>query len=1059
MPDPAVSIVLPAYNHERFVAASVDSVLAQTWTDWELIAIDDGSSDSTLAVLQRYADPRIRVLTQANAGSHRTINRGLALARGRYLAVLNSDDVYHPERLRRLVAVARGHGDPLFAFTAVRLIDEDGQPVTGPHWWRQMYEGILRTWDETPAGDPERALLALLWGNAAVSTSNFFFSRSVLQACGGLRHFRYVLDWEYALRVATRLPGAVAFVRDEPLLDYRLHGANTILGGAIRNHLEAAYILRRALEVRDGGRLRRAVRRVHYLERFIRKRESHLREEQRNRLAVDNAVQGSLLRETQAHVGKLEQALRAGGDELQRQFEVTGRLRAEIEDQRNALLGREAQVEKLEQALREADDELQRQRAVTGRQLTELGAARAATEAATVELQAVRDLYHLTAAHVAKLDAIVEAERALRVEAQAAIAAMASTRSWRYTSALRRSISALAQLRAASRRLALAVRQPGGLPAALRRCRRILREEGVRGVVERLARGTLPAMPPPEAGADRYAAWIERQTRTIEALRARAGTLLGELPLRPLFSVVVPVFNTDPGMLYRMLESVRSQIYPHWQLCVADDASTVPAVRRLLESAAAGDARIRICWRPVNGHICAASNSALELATGEYVVFLDHDDELAPHALLAIARWLARHPDAELLYSDDDKIEVDGRRHSPLFKPDWSPALAWTQNYVGHLVCARRRLIADVGGLREGFEGAQDYDLVLRLATRARTVHHLPDVLYHWRMHAGSTSANAGAKPYAHEAGRRAAEAFLAARYGERLLRVDDGEHLFTYSPRFLLARGTVVSIIVPTRDKAELLEACVRSILTRSSWPDYEVLIVDNQSAEAATFAAFDRLRALDARVRIAPAPIDFNWSRLNNLAARQCAGGVLIFLNNDTEVITPDWIERLAEVALLPDVATVGAMLLYGDGTIQHAGVVVGMGGWADHVYKGCLPVHHPSPFVSPVTTRNVLANTGACMAVERAKFDRLGGFDEAFVVCGSDVELGLRAHRAGMQNVFLASARLLHHESKTRGPTVPENDFAQSARKYAPFREDGDPFYSANLDPASTTPTIRA
>ena len=283
MPDPAVSIVLPAYNHERFVAAAVDSVLAQTWPDWELIAIDDGSTDATLPVLQRYTDPRIRVLAQANAGSHATINRGLALARGRYLAVLNSDDVYHPQRLRRLIEVAREHGDPLFAFTAVRLIDEDGQPVAGSHWWRQMYDDILAVWDRTPAADPERALLALLWGNLAVSTSNFFLSRDVLANCGGLRRLRYVLDWEFALRAVTRLPGAAAFLRDETLLDYRLHGANTILGGPIRNHLEAAHIIRRALEQRDGGRLQRAVRRVHYLERFIRKHESHTREERMNR--------------------------------------------------------------------------------------------------------------------------------------------------------------------------------------------------------------------------------------------------------------------------------------------------------------------------------------------------------------------------------------------------------------------------------------------------------------------------------------------------------------------------------------------------------------------------------------------------------------------------------------------------------------------------------------------------------------------------------------------------------------------------------------------------------
>jgi GT2 family glycosyltransferase len=638
-----------------------------------------------------------------------------------------------------------------------------------------------------------------------------------------------------------------------------------------------------------------------------------------------------------------------------------------------------------------------------------------------------------------------------------------ASRSWRLTAPLRRAGALARRLRTATQRLGVAARQPGGLPAAGRRAFGVLRREGARGVAARLsaAPAQLPVAGATEspAGRDRYEAWIEGQEQRIAGLRERRDELLAALPARLQFSIVVPVFNTDPMMLQRMLASVQAQIYPDWQLCVADDASTAPHVRGLLDAAAARDPRVQVAWRTNNGHICAATNTALQQARGEYVVFLDHDDELAPHALLTLAQHLADDPAADLLYSDDDKIEADGRRHSPLFKPDWSPALAWTQNYLGHLVCARRQLVAEAGGLREGFEGAQDYDLALRLVAVGAKVRHVADVLYHWRMHTGSTAMNAGAKPYAHQAGQRAVEGFLKARYGGLLLRVDDGEHLFTYSPRFRLDPATRVSIIVPTRDKAELLEACVRSILAQSTWPAYEVLIVDNQSAEAETFAAFDRLQALDGRVRVLPAPIPFNWSRVNNLAAGESRGEVLVFLNNDTEVITPDWIERLAEVALLPDVATVGALLLYPDGTIQHAGVVVGMGGWADHVFKGCGPVHHPSPFVSPVTTRNVLASTGACVAIERAKFERLGGFDEEFVICGSDVELGLRAHHAGLQNVFLASVRLYHHESKTRGPQVPENDFVQSARKYAPYREGGDPFYSPHLDAASTTPTIRA
>ena len=1016
---PLVSVILPAYNHERFVAQAVASVLAQTLEDWELIAIDDGSTDRTREILEGFNDARIRVLAQENAGSHATINRGLQEARGEYLAILNSDDAYHPQRLAFLLARAREHGSDFFGCTAVRLIDETGAPRDDPaFWWNAMYRDILRAWDDTEAAGLRRPLLSLLWGNFAVSTSNFFFTRSVLARCGRLPHFRYVLDWAYALRVAEQMPAAFSFARDAVLLDYRLHGGNTILSGPLRNHIEAGFILRKAVSKVTDPAVHRAVWRLHYLDRFLRKQEVYTRQEALNRLAVTHELQAGKLQMTEEHVRKLENALQ----------------------QRLARLEKESQQRavKLENALQQRIGSLENA-------LREAAALRERLEG---DLAHVRRLHGESTARAQTVEARLQDELASITQQLHTVYA---SRSWRATAPLRRAAGQ-------ARRVLL---RPGRqLLAALRR-------HGATGLlarvwsrsIEHMRRQELPsqAVAADVRPADTYATWVAKQDRRVRDLRIDATTVIAGLGRRPGFSVVVPVFDTDQTMLQRMLASVANQIYPHWELCIADDGSAAPHIQKTLMEAAASDSRVRVRRRSARGHICAASNSALELATGDFVVFLDHDDELAPHALLAIAQHIDAHPDTDLLYSDEDKINSGGARSLPLFKPDWSPALAWTQNYMGHLVCARTELVRRVGGFMPGMEGAQDYDLFLRLSLVAARVDHLADVLYHWRAHEGSTAMNAGAKSYAHDAGRRAVEADLRIRYGDLLLRVEDGAHPFVYSPRFALPATTLVSIIVPTKDKPELLRDCVEGILQRSAWQNYEVIIVDNNSEQRETFALFEELSVRDARVRIVTMPVPFNWSRINNRAVNEARGDVLIFLNNDTAVISTDWIERLAEVALLPDVATVGPLLLFADGTVQHAGVVVGMGGWADHLYRGSAPTHFPSPFVSAVTTRNVLANTGACLAVERSKFDALGGFDEAFTICGSDVEFGLRAHRRGWQNIYLATVRLSHFESKTRGATVPDGDFAESERKYAPYRTGGDPFFNPNLSLRHTTPGI--
>ena len=960
-----VTVVLPAYNHARYVVEAMDSVRAQTFSHWLLIIIDDGSTDETWSVLQAYAketgDPRIHLFRQNNTGSHATLNRGLAMANTPYLAILNSDDRYAPTRLERLVEKAQTMGAEAFIVTGLRLIDGEGGALPSVHWWNAMHRDTLSRWRLAQNSVLNPAMASLLWGNFTVSTSNFFMSRALWQTLGPFKRLRYVPDWEYALRVASAMPQAFAFLDNEALFDYRLHGSNTILSGALRNHAEAYHVLRafhKKCAVAGYPLPAHAVDRLHYLARFIR----------------------------HEHTRQYAERQKTG---WQKQVQV---LQLELESVRS----------EHEQSQREWREQVQTQASVS----------QSALEAA-----------HVAAADSEKL---IGCQQAAIEQLEFQIQQMKSSRSWR----------ASAPLRVA-----------GGLL-------RIARGKA-RAFVCKLM-GRRPQVGRVEA-VTAYDQWLKAEHVALESMRLKADEWIQAMPHRPMISIVMPVHNTEPAFLKAAIDSIRAQWYDRWEICICDDASSRPETVQMLRVLQEQTDKLKVVRRETAGHIVHATNDAITLAQGEFVVFLDHDDELAPQALLRLVQTINGPSAPDFIYSDEDKRDEQGRRVLPLFKPQWSPTLQWAQNYVGHIMCVRRASLQLVGGLLEGSQGSQDHDLVLRLAAQGAKIEHIPEVLYHWRMHAASTSVSPQSKPYAHEAGKQAVARHLGQRYGDQFDRVDDSDYTFVYQPRFRVPPNTLVTIIIPTRDKSELLDACIQSIHSQTTAIAYEILVLDNGSVEPATHTCFQRLTQ-DARVRVLDAPIPFNWSRLNNIGRSHAYGQVLVFLNNDTEVITPDWLLRLAEYALLPDVATVGPLLLYPDHAIQHAGVVVGMGGWADHVFKNEPVQHYPTPFISSVVPRNVLANTGACVAVATAQFDALGGFDEAFEICGSDVELGIRGHNQGLLNVYLPAARLFHLESKTRTPHVPEVDFQQSALKYAPYRLAGDPFFNPNLDLSATSPCPR-
>lgn len=552
--------------------------------------------------------------------------------------------------------------------------------------------------------------------------------------------------------------------------------------------------------------------------------------------------------------------------------------------------------------------------------------------------------------------------------------------------------------------------------------------------------------------SDDYTAWVRSydtlDSGDIKRLRGK----VDELVRQPLVSILVPVYETDERWLRRCLDSVLAQVYPNWELCIADDASPSPRVRRVLEEYARRDTRIRVEFRERNGHISEASNSALAIAGGEFIALLDHDDELRPHALLEVVETIARYPDTGLVYSDEDKIDAEGRRFDPYFKPDFDADLLRSQNYICHFTTIRADLVREVGGFRKGFEGSQDHDLILRCTEKLlpEQVRHIPKVLYHWRAIPGSTALSRDAKDYASSAGARAVTEHLSRRYlGARAEELSHG-HYRVHWP--LPETPPKVSLIIPTRDKVELLRMCVESILAKTTYPWYEIIVVDNQSSEP---EALDYLADLERRdnVKVLRFDAPFNYSTINNWAISRATGEVIGLVNNDIEVISSDWLEEMVSQALRPDVGAVGAMLYYPNDTIQHAGVVLGIHGVAAHAYAG-MPRGYAGHGGRARVAQGLSAVTAACLVVRRRVFDEVGALDGELQVAFNDIDFCLRLRAAGYRNIWTPFAELYHHESASRGYEDTPEKIARFNREVAIMHSRwgdsllADPCYNYNL-----------
>jgi O-antigen biosynthesis protein len=554
----------------------------------------------------------------------------------------------------------------------------------------------------------------------------------------------------------------------------------------------------------------------------------------------------------------------------------------------------------------------------------------------------------------------------------------------------------------------------------------------------------------PGAAADPdFSAWTTDRMRYLRELVPQGTGLISSLSDRPLISVIVPVHDPEVSHLERALQSVEEQIYPNWELVIVDDASVNAVVIQFLQCFAEAHAKVRLHRLERSAHIAGATNKCIAEAKGDFVVFLDHDDELTPDALLEVARVVADDPTVDVVYSDHDILGEDGTLRSPSFKPSWSPELLLSYMYLGHVKAYRTSLVREVGGMRDGFEGAADYDLALRATERARSIRHIPTVLYHWRAAPRSMAHTSSTKPESFESGRLAVEHAVGRR--GILACVDrpsfaEQMGLGIYQLRFAGVNTIPVTIIVPTKNKADLLRSCIASIERHTTHQAYRIIIVDNGSDEP---SALDYLRRTRHRVLRYIDRNGFNFAGIINAAVAAAETEYFVLLNNDTIVISPNWLEEMLGYAVMPGVGAVGAKLLYPDGRIQHAGVILGVHGLTGHAFQGRVDAESSLEYMYFAhVARNYAAVTGACLLTCKSVFNEIGGFDAKNLrVAWNDVDYCLRLYERGWRVVFTPHAALYHLEAQSRGDDKDPAEIQYMLRRWGHII-DTDPFLNPNL-----------
>lgn len=989
---PLVSVIIRSANRPT-LARALSSVALQTYSHLEIVVVDAGGAGiSDISGHVPHVPWRV-VTPGGKVPRSMAANVGLDAAVGEYLVFLDDDDWFYPDHIAKLVQTLRLHPTASAAHTGVECVDHEGVPT-----------GEVFDFPFAPA--------ELCFGNY-LPIHAVLFHRSLLEkGCRFDPAFDLYEDWDFWLQVEKLTPMAYA---GGVSAAYRIHfGAGEGVQADPQRSVEATDRIYEKWEV-------------------LRSRQNFMlligRSVERRRLVREAAVRAKQFAEMSEAVAKATTQTDLARQDAHH-FRVAHDRACEDRDAANHQL-REAWRELAlahERWAKEHESVLaaRMEAAVTAQRLaavsSELVSMTEARDGVTRELALARD-------HAGNLEnAFRVTEQALGAARQDTQALLQST-SWRLTRPVRKLGALGRKVRVVARAFNVARGRGFGLSYLLHRTWDVYRREGLSGVQARVRRQLATSAIDEGLIADASSAAVAESARrdydswvqafdTLDASRldafAQQAAALVEMPL---VSIVMPVYKPQPDDLRKAIESVRSQIYPNWELCICDDASPGSQTRAQLEAAAKEDPRIRLVFHEKNRHISYATNSALELASGKYVGLLDHDDELRPHSLLRVVQAFEANPDWQLLYTDEDKIDQAGRRFDPYFKPDFNLGLIRSHNLMCHFAVYQRSLLSKLGGARPGYEGAQDYDLVLRAIDEvpASEVGHIPEILYHWRTAIGSTASGHANKSYAFNAGRRALEEHLKRR-GLRGYIDEAPEAPGMYRVRWSRAAiPPLVSIVIPTRNGLTLMRQCLDS-LRQTSYPNYEVIVVDNGSDDPAALA-FLKERQEAGQIKVLRDDGPFNFSAINNRAVRELARGEFVLLmNNDIEITHPEWLDEMVGPAMEPGVGCVGARLWYPDDRLQHAGVIL-VCGVAGHAHKLLKRGQH-GYMGRAVLSQDFVAVTAACLLVARSVFDQVQGLDESLAVAFNDVDFCLRVHQAGYRNHWTPYAELIHHESVSRG-----------------------------------------
>ena len=1021
---PTVSVIIPSYNHEKYIGECIQSVLNQTYQDFEIVITDDGSQDKTVENIHQFNDPRIKLLIHdKNKGTSVATNTCINNSSGEFIACLGSDDAWVPEKLEKQVRFLEKNLNVGAVFTREIAIDQNNNRVN-QNIYSNVFDQALQNHSQE-----EWTRFFFFLGNCLCAPSSMI-RRNIFDEVGLFdERLAGLQDLDMWVKICLRHN---IHLIDDRLTLYRTHDDYSNLSADTsenntRNIFEYKQILNNYLQIKDIEFFKKAFPEFGKygelepmtLPYFL------------GRIALDtnrNFQRQWGIETIYNFLGNGESANSLEKDcgfSYVDYFNLAKKTMGEDVYLRTQLTESQAQLAEKEQAVQVLSEQaMEKEQAV-----------QVLSEQVAEKEQSVQALTAQVMEKDQKLNSLSQQLNEILI-----------SKAWRFALFLRN--------------LRVKLLPPGSRCSNLNRLAyralKVWRDEGsgamlrrIRDRLMRTAGATFPA-------SSLYNWWVLNNEPDQNGL-AEQREASRQFQYRPLISIITPVYKTPIKILNAAIQSVIEQTYDNLELCIANGSPEVADLRTALDSHARQDPRIKIVHLESNLGIAGNTNAALGLATGDFVGFLDHDDLLAPFALFEVVKVVSENPAVDMIYSDEDKITTDGRmRHTPFFKPAFSPDFLEANNYMPHFLVVRRKIGDELGWIRDGFEGSQDYDLVLRVSEKAREIAHVPQVLYHWRAWSGSTALNEGAKSGSSESGIKALEEHL------HRMDIDGTVHIGPWPNTYRVTRSLtatpLVSIIIPNKDHADDLRRCIHSILEKSSYKHFEIIIVENNSQEDATLLLYKELQQY-ANVRVIQYENQhknqpFNYSLVNNYGAGHANGDILLLLNNDLSVITPDWLERMLEYILRPEVGIVGAKLYYPDDTVQHGGVIVGLGGVAGHAHYH-YPRTEPGYFCRLILPQNLSAVTGACLMIKKDVYEKVNGLDPDYRLAFGDIDLCMKVLNMGYLIVWTPYSELYHDESKTRGiEDTPEKiarfvaEIDRFKQKWSGFLERGDDYYNPNL-----------